>query len=299
MAVTLSSEQVDQYYKEGFLIVRGALSDTDFAPIESAYNDLLDRRIREWVSEGKLNDPIENEGFSTRLARAAEQIPVEDTDRMKALTTDLDLMITRLPAVFEFFFNPNLLSPVAGIIGPEITLSPIQHIRPYIPVRGDNQPGQVPWHQDQGVTKEEADVSEILTVWIPMINVDPHSGCLQILPGVTAQGLLQHEAEGGTRIKPNLMPQTEPYDCVMSRGDLLFMSAYTPHRGQPNRSDYVRWTMDLRFQKTGTPTGRPTHPEFIVQSRQDPSSVQDDYEEWCRRWIEGREAGKGVRHHSV
>ena len=299
MAVTLTSEQVDQYYKEGFLIVRGALSDEDFAPLEAAYSDLLDERIRDFVSSGKLRDPAEGEGFSTRLARVAEQIPVEDTDTTRALTADLDLMIARLPAVFEFFFNPNLLTPVESIVGPEITLSPIQHIRPYVPIRGDNQPGQVPWHQDQGVTKEEADASEIMTVWIPMVDVDPHSGCLQILPGITSQGLLQHEAEGGTRIKPSFMPEVEPYDCIMQRGDLLFMSAFTPHRGQPNRSDYVRWTMDLRFQKTGTPTGRPSHPEFILRSKQDPTSVQGDYDEWCRRWIEGREAGKGIRHHRV
>lgn len=299
MAVTLTSEQVDQYYKEGFLIVRGALSDEDFAPLESAYAELLDKRIRDLVSSGKLTDAFEDEGFATRLARVAEQIPEDDPDTMKALTAELDLMRARLPATFDFFFNPNLLAPVESILGPELTLSPIQHIRPYVPIRGNRQSGQVPWHQDQGVTKEEADASEIMTVWIPMVDVDPHSGCLQILPGITKAGLLQHEAEGGTRIKPDLMPEVEPYDCIMKRGDLLFFSAYTPHRGQPNQSNFVRWTMDLRFQKTGTPTGRPTHPEFVLQSRKDPSSVQDDYDEWCRRWIEGIEAGKGVRHHRV
>ena len=267
MAVTLTSEQVDQYYKEGFLIVRGALSDEDFAPLEAAYSDLLDERIRDFVSSGKLRDPAEGEGFSTRLARVAEQIPVEDTDTTRALTADLDLMIARLPAVFEFFFNPNLLTPVESIVGPEITLSPIQHIRPYVPIRGDNQPGQVPWHQDQGVTKEEADASEIMTVWIPMVDVDPHSGCLQILPGITSQGLLQHEAEGGTRIKPSFMPEVEPYDCIMQRGDLLFMSAFTPHRGQPNRSDYVRWTMDLRFPENRH-TNRPSQSPRVYPAKQ-------------------------------
>ena len=43
----------------------------------------------------------------------------------------------------------------------------------------------------------------------------------------------------------------------------------------------------MRFQKTGTPTGRPHWPEFILQSPSDPSIVQDSYEEWCRRWDEG------------
>ena len=45
--------------------------------------------------------------------------------------------------------------------------------------------------------------------------------------------------------------------------------------------------MDLRFQKTGTPTGRPHWPEFILQSPSEPRSVQDSYEEWCQRWCDG------------
>ena len=93
-------------------------------------------------------------------------------------------MEARLPEMFAFCFNPNLLAPVESIVGPEITLSPIQHLRPYTPRRGERQPMQVPWHQDQGVTREEADASQILTVWIPLVDVDPGNGCLQVLPGV-------------------------------------------------------------------------------------------------------------------
>ena len=207
-------------------------------------------------------------------------------------------MEARLPEMFAFFFNRNLLAPVESIVGPEITLSPIQHLRPYTPRRGERQPMQVPWHQDQGVTREEADASEILTVWFPLVDVDRTNGCLQVLPGVTGFGLLQHERTGGTHIKPSLMPDVEPYDCIMRRGDLLLMSAYTPHHGHQNRSDRVRWSIDLRFQKTGTPTGRPEFPEVVVQSRSDPASVQDDYEDWCRRWVASLAAPQ-QKHHRV
>jgi hypothetical protein len=42
--------------------------------------------------------------------------------------------------------------------------------------------------------------------------------------------------------------------------------------------------MDLRYQKTGTPTGRPFHPDFVVRSRTDPDSVLTDWAEWDRLW---------------
>ena len=297
MPVPLTQQQIDQYYNDGYFIVRGALSDENFAPLEAAYSEVIDERIRDFKARGLIEDLYEYEPFAKRFARIHDQIKVDDKDLRRELSWGLDIMHAKLPATFEFFFTPNLLTPVESIIGPEIMLSPIQHIRPYVPVTGDSQPMQVPWHQDQGVTKEEADVSEILTVWIPMVDVDENSGCLEVIPGQT--NLLEHQAEGGTMIKPHLMPDAKPVNCVMSRGDLLFMSAYTPHRGHTNRSDYVRWSMDLRFQKTGTPTGRPVHPEFILQSKADPDSVQDSYVEWCERWEAGLETGEGVRHHRV
>ena len=51
--------------------------------------------------------------------------------------------------------------------------------------------------------------------------------------------------------------------------------------------------MDLRYQKTGTPTGRPYNPDFIARSRANPDSVLQDYDEWCRQWIEALEEVKG------
>ena len=155
------------------------------------------------------------------------------------------------------------------------------------------------WLKEGLFTKEEADASEILTVWIPLVDVNPQTGCIQVLPGVVPMGLLEHEPEGGTRIKPDRMPHIEPVECVMKRGDLLFMSAYTPHRGQANQTDKVRWSMDLRFQKTGTPTGRPFWPEFIVQSKENPSSVQNDFDQWCKRWVTDQKNAKGIRLHRV
>ena len=297
MPISLTQDQIDQYYEQGFFIVKDALSNADFEPLETAYGAWIDKRVKNFKERGLIGNLCEDEPFATRFARIAEQIETEDDDIKRELTWGLDIMHAKLRAMFKFFFNPNLLAPVESIIGPEILLSPIQHIRPYVPIKGDKQPMQVPWHQDQGVTKEEADVAEILTCWIPFVDVDKNSGCLEIIPG--QKNLLEHQPEGGTMIKPHLMPDAEPVDCVMQRGDLLFLSAYTPHRGHTNQSDYVRWSMDLRFQKTGTPTGRPFHPAFVLKSPSAPDSVQNNYDEWCRRWDEGLEAGKGIRLHRV
>ena len=56
----------------------------------------------------------------------------------------------------------------------------------------------------------------------------------------------------------------------MRKGDVALFNAYTPHRGTLNTTfegpNAVRWSLDLRYQKAGTPTGRPHWPAFVVQS---------------------------------
>ena len=171
MPHSLSRDELDRYAGQGFLIVRDVLGDADFAPVEAACERLIDTIARRHLAEGLIASAAEGEGFTTRLARIEEQLTDSEAQVHKR---ELDIMEARLPEMFAFFFNRNLLAPVESIVGPEITLSPIQHLRPYTPRRGERQPMQVPWHQDQGVTREEADASEILTVWFPLVDVDPH-----------------------------------------------------------------------------------------------------------------------------
>ncbi len=297
--MALTQVQVDHFRNKGYVIVEGVLDDSDFEPIEQAYDVLINQKAQALLEAGKIQSVHADKPFSHRLAAIAKELSDEDFEDMRSFTGALDIMRAREKPMFEFFFNAKLLSAVESIVGPEIVLSPIQHIRPYLPLRSDKQHMQVPWHQDQGVTKEEADVSEILTVWIPLVDVGPETGCLQVLPEVVPLGLLEHQREGGTMIKPEKMPDRQPVECPMKRGDLLFMSAYTPHRGQANRTDKVRWSMDLRFQKTGTPTGRPFWPEFILQSKTKPSSVQNDFDQWCIRWVRDLKNSKGIHLHRV
>ena len=297
--MSLTQSQVAQYRQDGYLIARGVLTDEDFQPIEQAYDALIDHQAEELLAAGQIQSTHKDQPFSHRLATIARELDDETYGNFRSFTATLDIMRARLRSMFKFFFSPRLLSAVESIVGPEITLSPIQHFRPYLPARNDAQPMRVPWHQDQGVTKKEADAAEILTCWIPLVHVNPDAGCLQVLPGVTPMGLLEHQREGGTMIKPEWMPDTRPVDCPMQRGDILLMNSYTPHRGQVNRTDKVRWSMDLRFQKTGTPTGRPFWPAFVIQSKTDPASVQNDYDNWCARWIYDLEASKGMHLHRV
>ena len=292
----LSPEQVAQFAEDGYLLLRGALTDADLDPIIAEYEEYIGRRAEELLAAGDISALYADEPFDRRLISICR----EDD----AIYKELDIMRLRGRASFEFLRNDRLLDMVESLVGPEITCSPIQHTRAKLPAGvtpSGSDPHVAPWHQDAGVTWEEADPHFILTVWLPLGAATPENGCLQILPRAHRNGLVQHHIKQGlgTVIIAEEMPQIAQLTLPMDKGDVLLMDKQTPHRSTPNNADMVRWSMDLRYQQTGTPTGRPFHPDFVARSRSNPASELRDYDEWCRRWVESLEAvqGQGVKAH--
>ena len=252
----LTPEQVAQFAEDGYLLLRGALTDADLDPIIAEYEEYIGRRAEELLAAGHISALYADEPFDRRLISICR----EDD----AIYTELDIMYLRGRASFEFLRNDRLLDMVESLVGPEITCSPIQHTRAKLPAGvtpSGSDPHVAPWHQDAGVTWEEADPHFILTVWLPLCAATPENGCLQILPRAHRNGLVQHHIKQGlgTVIIDEAMPQTEALTLPMDKGDVLLMDKQTPHRSTPNNADTVRWSMDLRYQQTGR---RPVAPSI-------------------------------------
>lgn len=290
----LSKEQVEQFREDGVLVAEQIVTPEDLAPLIAEYEAWIDTRARALHAEGKISELHESAPFDRRLALLLSQSP--------EITRGMDVMELRGEAAFAFMRNDHLLDAVECLVGPEITCNPIQHIRAKPPASISGAGAgfyNVPWHQDAGVTWEEADNSDIITCWVALVDATVENGCMEVLPGAWKGGYLEHQAEGGTTIRPDLFPDITPRPVPVRKGGAVFMHRYTPHRSTPNFSDAVRWSLDLRYQETGTPTGRPFHPEFVARSRRDPASVLTDHAEWSRRWKEALENSRGIKAHRV
>ena len=291
----LSADQVARFREEGVVVVEGVVTDEDLAPVIAEYEAWIDDRARQLHSEGKIQDLAEEADFNHRFARLYAQ--------SREMAKGLDIMEARGPAVFDFLRNPNLMDAVECLVGPEITCSPIQHVRAKPPAALTGEElgyYNIPWHQDMAVTWVEADHSEIVTCWVALADATVENGCMQVLPRVWKGGYLEHHrGPGGTAVSPEAMPETAPLPVPVRKGGAVFMHRCTPHGSTPNYSDGVRWSLDLRYQPTGTPTGRPFYPDFVTRSRAHPESVLTDHQEWSRRWVEALENAKGVHAHRV
>ena len=290
----LTDQQVEMFKQEGVVVVEEVLQLEDLKPVIRELESWIDERARALQAEGKIDDLHEGEPFDRRFAGLYAQ--------SKEIEIGMDIMFMRGRATFELLHNESLLDAVESLVGPEITCSPIQHVRAKTPasILGENAGGHnVPWHQDSGVTWVEADHSEIVTCWLALVDATVENGCMQVLPGVWKQGHLEHQAEGGTTIRPDLLPDVQARPVPVRQGGMVFMHRHTPHTSTSNFTDRVRWSLDLRYQPADTPTGRPFHPEFIARSRRDPARVLTDHAEWSGRWVEALESAQSVELHRV
>jgi phytanoyl-CoA hydroxylase len=201
------------------------------------------------------------------------------------------------PAVFRALTNPRLLDAVESIVGPEILSNPVQHVRikppEHLTPKDENgrvQLGATPWHQDNGVVLPEADETDMLTVWFPLLDAPVEAGPLTVVPQKHREGLVTHcpGRPGGLAIPDELIPVEQSIPQPMARGDVLFLHRRTPHASLSNVSDNIRWSFDLRYNPIGQATGRGIFPSFVARSKSNPESELHDPEQWAQLWYDTR-----------
>lgn len=147
----LSESQLEQFWSEGFLIIKGVFEEKDLQPLIDEYDTYIDTRARELFSQGKISSEYADEPFQSRLACICRE-KAEHT-----LYDELTVRKMRGRNFFNFLRSKPLLDVVSSVLGDEITASPIQHFRPKLPqglTPRNGDPHVVPWHQDAAVALE-------------------------------------------------------------------------------------------------------------------------------------------------
>lgn len=283
--MSLTHEQIVDFQTNGYIIAEDVFSDADLQPVIDEVERQISARAIILHAEGKLKDLHEDLPFEQRFAMLNAQCP--------EINKKFDIMFLLGHAMFDFLRSDRLLNVVESLLGRELSCNPIQHLRAKMPWKGDGEQPvgmeNVPWHQDAAVTSDDSEASEIITFWLPLVDATAKTGCMEIMPEVFKLGYLEHQADGGTTIVPQLLPHVSSIKAECRKGSIVIMNKYTPHRGTTNRSDIIRWSIDLRYHKTGASSGRAFHPSFVVRSTNNPDSVLNDHEAWCQLWRDALE----------
>jgi phytanoyl-CoA hydroxylase len=294
----LSPEQVAQFEEQGYLVVEQLFDPVaDLDPIIEEYKGVLDRLAEDLYEKGEITSRYEELPFGERIIRV-----YQESGKVHAQYFDFSLPQGGVKhdtpmwvgkAVFNALTNPRLLDAVESIIGPEIYSNPVQHVRikppEHLTPKNENgvvQLGATPWHQDNGVVLPEADETNMLTVWFPLLDAPIEAGPLQVIPYSHRDGLRTHcpGGPGGLAIPDSLLEMDRTVPIPLKRGDVLFLTKRTCHSSLSNVSDNVRWSFDLRYNPIGQATGRGAFPGFVARSQANPESELHDATEWANLW---------------
>src|SRR5262249_31155674 len=131
------------------------------------------------------------------------------------------------------------LTPSRPLIGPEIYVNPMHHVRIKATERWVHEhlrhssTAASPWHQDQAAALPEADETDIITVWCPVTDALEEHSCMMVVPGVHHAPMVEHRP--AMWFSESELPGA-PITLPMRRGDVLFFHRRTPHASTPNVS---------------------------------------------------------------
>ncbi len=268
---TLMKEALREFNDQGYTVLRGVIDAATLDAAQSACERLVDELALRRHSEGKADNLHPNEPFTRRMIRLYEHHPDE--------TPAIFRQELHLPGFFGLFAHLHMLDFAEQLVGSEVRLYPNYSVRPKMP---DSPRTEVLWHQDAGYTAADADTLRMMNVWVPLVKADRHNGCMEFVPGSHRQGVVAHEQDKHyLRIADEVIRKLEARAVAIEAApcDAVLFSNLLFHRGLPNRSDHIRWSLDFRYQDATQPTMRQEH-GYLLRSQQHPAEVVRDATHW-------------------
>jgi phytanoyl-CoA hydroxylase len=274
------------YREHGFVVVRGAVPRELLARAQALIEPWVDASVASWRAGGKIAEAFERDDFGHRFLSAWSA-----AGRPHFRRSPNHFLING--PMYAFIREQTFLQLAEAVIGtPELSMHGIFNARPQLPEHADTM---TPWHQDSqywdldyGPESDAARTTHVVTMWMPLQDVDETSGTLQVMSRqdtgdvVFAPEAHDYERTGFLRIAPADVARHTALPMRMSPGDILLFNQRTPHGAARNRSDHVRWSVDIRYEATATATVVGQKYGFVAQSPSDPAT-ETSLAEWLTK----------------
>jgi ectoine hydroxylase-related dioxygenase (phytanoyl-CoA dioxygenase family) len=251
----LTGEQIDQFHRDGLLVLRGVFSDEEIHGLQQAA------------------DAVTREA----LAGAGTGHGYRDVDGHRQYYRTDGVLWERYAAFRMATVNPNLLAAVGQCLG-----YPFMPINDSLVVKLPRSGVDIRWHQDPPY---EGPDGRAQTFGIPNFDCDIYldpatieNGCLYGLAGYHLVGHVEVERFHQDELfrRPDAVP------LEMARGDVLFHAITAPHGSKANDSNTLRRVFYVHFMVQEVL--ETLHPEWVGAKRGfAPRDIQE-----AQGWIEER-----------
>ena len=217
MPASLSSEQVEQYQRDGYLFPVDCLTAEEVRHYRSCLEDFEQ-------SQGDTFGKLPN------LVRSKSHL----------LFTWMDALVR----------HPKVLDAVESIIGPNIL---IYHLTSWF--KEPNEPSHVSWHQDG--TYFGLEPAEQITAWIALTDATQEMGCIKVLPGTHVIGQKPHKdtsTPGNLLSRGQTIEHKLDYSnyvmMPLKAGQVSLHHTHIVHCSEPNRTDQRRIGIGVSYIPT-------------------------------------------------
>jgi len=284
MHETADEAFVAQYKRDGFAILRAALSPADLDELRAETVRLVRGDL------GQLG------------GKAAPVIDPDDTDE-DAMRKYLCIHFPhKCSAVFEKYLRqPSIVDALTKVIGPDV-----KAMQSMLFIKAEGKPGQA-WHQDEFYIPSRD--RSLTAAWIAVDDATVDNGCLWVMPGSHAPGVIYPDRDhDDERFDCSVELYDFPYsddDAVpveVPAGAALIFNGYLLHRSLPNngvkgfRRSYVNHYMSAqsllpwRLPREGEHMAKADFRDILMVAGKDPyayKGIEDVQKPYVRPDREG------------
>jgi ectoine hydroxylase-related dioxygenase (phytanoyl-CoA dioxygenase family) len=220
----LTDAQLDQYHREGFLVIERLFGPDTLARIDATIRQLTEQAL----SGGDHSKVLELEPEPVNGQRVPRRIfsPYDQHETFRALAHE-----------------PRLLDKIECLIGGHFNL---QHSK--LNMKPAKVGSAVEWHQDLAYFPHTND--DLVTTLIYLDDATEENGCLQVLPRHHTHYFDHADSDGrfAGMITEDLGEFGKPRSLPAPAGSAIFLHCIAPHSSLPNRSDRSRRTLIYEYR---------------------------------------------------
>jgi ectoine hydroxylase-related dioxygenase (phytanoyl-CoA dioxygenase family) len=233
-----SPSATEEYMRDGYYVARDILSLKKISFLRRQMATVLAQQLR------FLGEDIEPSGDQHALFHIMKRL--FDSDRNRYLASLR--LISKLCSLQTLMSDPVIVRFVTalGIELPVMQSRPVFHVMSH-QLAFENGYFGFGVHQDWPALQSSLDM---VTAWIPFVDVTRDLFALEVIPGSHVHGLLPGKAgDHILEIDPAQYHSADFFAVEARQGDVVFMSGFTLHRsGQQGNPDSVRLAASCRYE---------------------------------------------------
>lgn len=233
-----SADEVDQFHRDGYVIVRGLASDA-----------LCERMLA--VTQRDLlaaAPPVEYEAdLQYPGAPAARDVPGGSTIRRLKQAHCRDFAFT------EWVSHPPLTAQLRQLLGEDVVM-PLAHHNCIMTKQPWFSSG-TGWHQD--IRYWSFRRPDLVSVWLALGSENRQNGCLRLIPGSHRLDLQRSRLDDSLFFCEHLAENRDSIarsvDAPLERGDVLFFHCRTLHAADRNQTAEPKFSVVFTFRSGDNP----------------------------------------------